>query len=73
MKLYKVELTYKKGSAINIPFTYYILAESVEEAAEKTSETISLTPDDMQDWCIDTEPEEIASNDCGDSSNLLIE
>lgn len=73
MKLYIVKATYDKGKVKNIPFNFYVIAEDELEASDKISEAISDSPEEMQNWYLATEPEEIASNECSANGDLIIQ
>ena len=74
MNLYIVKTTYQKnGDGKPIPFNFYAIAEDEFEASDKISKAISDSPDEMQNWYLETEPEALASNDCSASGGLIIQ
>ena len=75
MKLYKIEATYNRNklNVSNIPFKFFVIAEDEIDASDKVLQAILSTPFEMDDVMLKTEPEEIATNDCGEQSALLIE
>lgn len=77
MNLYRVKATYtskENGKTINnVPFEFYAIAEDELQASDKISRAIADTPDTMIHWNLLEDPEQIASNDCGERDALLIE
>ena len=66
MNLYKTECRNSKGKK-----DIYVVAYDIESAMKKTSKVINSTPEDLDDWHLDSDPILLASTKCIDGIDLL--
>lgn len=76
MTLYKVDATFDKDNIINVPFSFYVIADDDKEARKKCKDAISQCPKQsgMKNWkLLRGGIKEIADNNVYSYSSLLIE